>query len=392
MNDIVNENVDVIRIDGRTFVFVGTAHVSRESAELADEVIRQYRPDTVCLELCEARFAAVTDEDRWKNTDIVEVIRSGKMYVLIAQLTLASFQKKLAEKFGIRPGEEMRRALSTGQEIGSKIAVVDRDVKITLRRAWSKASPWAMIKIVFSMLGTASAEKEISADEIEKLKMGDALAEVMAEFGEYLPGVKDALIDERDVYMAEKIRRVSGNTVVAVLGAGHIPGLKRVFGQEVDLAELEQIPPHTLSFKILSWGIPTLILVAMVFGFAFSGVETSMEMVIAWVLASGSLAAIGALISLAHPLTILSAFVAAPITTLNPTIAAGTVCALVEAWLRKPRVSDFESIADDISSLSGLWGNRLGRIILVFFLSSLGSAAGAFLGASWILSILAKAP
>jgi len=381
-------NVDLIETDGRALYIVGTAHVSKGSADLGEKIIREKKPDTVCLELCESRYETLSNPERWKQTDIYSVIKSGRAYVLMAQMALSSFQKKLAEEFGVRPGEEMHRAMEVSHDTDTDLSLVDREVRITLKRAWANAGFWSLIKIMASLLTSMFAAKEISEEDIEKLKDGDQLSMVIDEFSGVLPGVKTALIDERDQYLAAKILASPGKTLVAVVGAAHVPGIKRVFGSDVDLAVLEETPPPNKLFKIIGWGIPLVILGLIVVGFITSGRETTEQMVIAWVLANGIAASIGTIIALAHPLTIVTAFIAAPITSLNPTIAAGWVCGLVEAYLRKPRVLDLEKVGEDLTSVKGVWNNRVTKILLVVILANLGSSVGTFVGAGWIISLL----
>lgn len=384
----IEPNVDLIEHAGRSFYIVGTAHVSKSSADLVEKTIRTRNPDTVCLELCKSRHEALSNPERWKQTDIFSVIKSGRAYVLMAQLALSAFQKQLAKEFKIRPGEEMHRAMSVCDELDTEISLVDRDVRITLKRAWGKAGFWSMIKMTFSMLLSMFSAKEIAEHDIEKLKEGDELTLMINEFSGALPGIKTALIDERDAYLASKILDSPGETIVAVVGAAHVPGIKKIFGSEVDTAALEVLPPPKKIFKIIGWGIPIIIVGLVIVGFLTSGRETSEQMVIAWVLVNGVAASIGTLIALAHPLTILTAFVAAPVTSLNPTIAAGWVCGLVEAYLRKPRVIDMENIADDMTSLRGIWSNRVVKILLVVVLANLGSSIGTFVGIGWIAALL----
>ena len=386
----VEPNVDLLELDGRSFYLVGTAHVSKSSAELVEKTIHERKPDTVCLELCDSRYETLSNPERWKQTDIYSVIKSGRAYVLMAQLALSTFQKKLAEEFGVRPGEEMLRAMEVCRNEDIEIALIDREVRTTLKRAWGGAGFWSLFKMLGSMIGAMFGPQEISEEDIEKLKESDQLSMVIDEFSGSLPGIKTALIDERDEYLATKMLAAPGKTLVAVVGAAHVPGIKRAFGQPVDLATLEELPPPRKIFKIIGWGIPLLLLGLVIAGFIAGGRETSEQMVIAWVLANGIAASIGTIIALAHPLTIVTAFVAAPITSLNPTIAAGWVCGLMEAWLRKPRVMDLEKIADDMTSIKGIWSNRVIKVLLVVVMANLGSSIGTFIGVGWVVSLLGR--
>jgi pheromone shutdown-related protein TraB len=387
----IEPNVDLIEHEGRSFFIIGTAHVSKDSADLVERTIRDRNPDTVAVELCESRFESLSNPDRWKETDIYTVIKSGRAYVLMAQLALSTFQKRLADEFGVRPGEEMHRAIKVSEETGAELSLVDREIRTTLKRAWATAGFWTLMKVLYQTILSTFHAQDISQEDIEKMKTGDELAVVLDEFSGSLPGVKVALIDERDQYLAAKIRNAPGDTVVAVVGAAHVPGIKRAFGAAIDLDVLDELPPPKKIFRIIGWGIPLLVIGLIVAGFITSGRETTEQMVMAWVLANGICAAIGTTLALAHPLTIITAFVAAPLTSLNPTIAAGWVCGLVEAWLRKPRVKDLESIGDDLGSVRGIWKNRVMKVLLVVVLANLGSSIGTFIGVGWVAALLSGA-
>lgn len=383
----LSQDVTKVTINDKQIIIVGTAHVSEQSAATVETVIKEQSPECVALELCEPRLQAIRNPNRWEETDIFNVIRSGRSYVLFAQLVLASFQKRVAQKLGIRPGEEMLRALGVIDQYNLKTALIDREVRTTLKRAWAKTSWWASTKLMFSMCGSLfSKQEEISAEEIERLKSQDALTTIIEEFSEMLPGIKSVLIDERDLYMVKKLTDLPYSKTVAVVGAGHVPGMLKAFGTAIDLKQLEEIPPAGILSKVLSWGIPGVILAMFAYGFAVSG--TGASMFGTWFIVTGGFAALGALASLAHPLTILSAFIAAPFTTLNPTIAAGWVCGLVEAFIRKPRVKDFHSIADDLTTVKGIFGNRLSRTLLVVAFANIGGTIGTFVGSYKIYNLL----
>jgi pheromone shutdown-related protein TraB len=375
-------NVYLLQTDSRRVYLVGTAHVSKSSAELVERIVRETRPDAVCLELCAARLQSLENPDRWRETDLFEVIKSGRAYVLLAQLVLAAFQKRIAAQFGIKPGEEMRAGLRTAREVGARIEVVDRDVKTTLRRAWAQSGVLGFAKIIASLISSVISPDTISEKEIEELKTGDALSALMGEFSEALPGVKEALIDERDRFMAAKITDCPGQTVVAVLGAGHLPGIMTHYGEKLQLEQLETLPPKSSLAKIMVWIFPAILVGLMIYGFIHSGSEASLKVFGAWAVCNMIFAALGAVVCLAHPLTVLTAFLSAPAAAIHPVIAVGWLCALVEAFMRKPRVKDLETIADDISSVKGVWSNRVSRVFLVLILTNLGSVIGTVIGLS----------
>ncbi len=386
--ETIKDNVDLIQYDGRSIYIVGTAHVSEVSADLAEEVIREQCPDSVAVELCDARFTSLKNPDRWKEMDIVSVIRGGKSYVLLAQLMLAGFQKKLGDQLKIKPGAEMMRAIQVADDIGSKTVLADRDIRTTLKRTWSSLGMFGMLKLLMSMVFGLFSSQEIDEEEIERLKQSDALEELMKEFSEALPGVRTALIDERDQYLAGKIKAAPGNTVVAIVGAGHVPGIKSWFAKEIDLEKLDKLPKPRKFTKLLAWLIPCLVVGMFIYGFTNSGVEKSYEMAATWFLWNGGLGALGSLIALGHPLTILAAFLASPFTSLNPFIAGGWVAGLVEAIIRKPRVGDLESVAEDVATMKGFWTNRVTKILLVIALTNLLGTIGTFIGLERVSSLL----
>ncbi|MCB0328129.1 MAG: TraB/GumN family protein [Bdellovibrionales bacterium] len=384
----IEENVDQIRLSNKTVYLVGTAHISQKSVELAEKVIREQKPDSVAIELCESRHASLLDPERWKNTDIVSVIRSGRAYVLMAQLVLASFQKKLGDQLKIKPGSEMLRSAEVAQELGLNLVLADRDVRTTLKRSWSALGFIGTMRLIFSMIASLFSEQKIDEEEIERLKKSDALEEMMAEFSEALPEVRTALIDERDQYLASKIREAEGQTIVAIVGAGHVPGIHKWITEEIDLDTLEVIPAANPVWRIIGWLIPVLVLSLFVYGFYQSGISKAFEMAATWFWINGAFGGLGALLALGHPLTILAAFLASPFTSLNPLIAGGWVAGLVEAMIRKPRVSDLEQVADDIATFSGLWSNRVSRILLVVALTNLCGTIGTFIGIERVSSLL----
>lgn len=381
-------NVHRLYHNEREFILIGTAHVSRESADLVKTVIEEEKPDTVCVELCESRFQAIRQKDKWQEMDIVKVIKEKKSFLLLSNLILASFQKKIAEKLDVRPGEEMIKAIETAESVGASIQVVDRDVRTTLLRTWRIMGFIDKLKILYQLLGAVIGTEEISKEEVERLKQEDMLEVILADVEKSLPVVRTVVIDERDRYMASKIKAVSGNKVVAVVGAGHIPGILKYWNTDQDVKNLETIPPTGRIGQVLKWIIPTGIAALVIFGFFYGGSKTGTEMITRWVLANGILAGIGALIAFAHPMTIVSAIIAAPITSMNPMVAAGWVSGLVEAFSRKPKVKDFERLSDDIQSVKGFWKNNITRILLVVVFTNLGSTIGTLVAIPMMANLI----
>ena len=381
-------NVHEILLDGKKILLIGTAHISQSSVDEVNTVINQVKPDTVCIELCSSRYQAMLAKDQWKNMDIFKVIREGKSFLLFANLIMTAFQKRLGSKLGVKPGSEMFEAANVAEKLNSELVLADRDVKITLQRTWRGMPFWGKMKVLGQLLASLFIREEISKEEIEKLKESDALSEAMKMLAEQSPEMKRILIDERDQYMAEKIRQSMGKLIVAVVGAGHVKGLTAELENKHNLAELESVPPTGKAVAWLKWGIPALIIALIVYGFFTVDTDVSIEMIQRWFLINGTLSALGTAAAFGHPITIAAAFVAAPFTSLNPTIAAGWVAGLVEALLRKPQVRDFENLADDITHLRGFWQNNITRILLVVIFANLGSAIGTFAGGFAIATLL----
>jgi len=382
--------------DGVEYTLLGTAHVSRASAEAVKELVNSGEFDAVAVELCQARYDALTAERKWTDLDLYKIIREGKAGLVMANLALSAYQRRIAEQFGIEPGAEMRAATVSAKEHGIPLQLVDRDLATTLRRSYASV-PW--YKRMYLMTGLAMgmiSSDEIDEEAIEKLKEGDILESTFTEFAAQSPELYEALIAERDRYMAARLREentgASDRKVLVVIGAGHMEGLaKHLESDDVNPSEerrqLETMPTKSRWPKVIPWVIMALVLTGFAIGFMRSP-ELGWQLVFFWVAINGGLAALGALIARGHPLTILSALIAAPLTSLNPTIAAGMVTGLVESWLRKPRVSDLENLRFDITTVKGWFRNPATRILLVFFLSNLGSAIGTWVAGFKIFGAL----
>lgn len=371
-----NPNIHRLTYEGKELILVGVAHVSRESAELAEAVIAAERPDAVCVELCKSRYEAIKQRDKWQEMNIVKVIREKRTSVLLFQLLLASFQKKIAEKFGITPGEEMIRAVAKAEEVGAEVVLADREIRVTLLRAWRKMGFWTKIRVLPEMIVSLFYTEDITEEEIEKLKQQDVLEVALQTFGEKLPSLKTTLIDERDEYLSHTISHAAGKKIVAIVGAGHIPGIKTHIGHIVDMEALNQIPPPGLWTRYAGWGFSAAIVLLFVAGFFYSDGKTSMNMVFMWSAITAACAGVGALIMLAHPLTILASALSAPIATIHPLIATGWIAGLVEATLRKPKVRDFLALKDDISSVRGFFRNKITRLLILVVFVNLTTSVG----------------
>jgi len=382
-----DHNKHHLSTEDKQIILVGTAHVSTESADLVERVIEEEKPDTVAVELCQSRYQAMTDKNRWQETDLIKVIKEKKAFLLLSNLMLASFQKRIGKKLGIKPGEEMLRAIKTAKDVEADIHLADRDVRTTLSRTWRLMGFWTKLKLLLQLITSMGDVEDIEKEDIEKLKEQDVLETLLSELGKTLPDLQRVLIDERDQYLAHKIRTAPGKKIVAVVGAGHVPGIKKYWEEPVDIAALEIIPPKGKWGGFLKWGIPTLVILLIILGFYMAGASAGADMIKWWVLANAVLAGLGAAVALAHPLTVLAAIIASPITSLNPMIAAGWVAGLVQVFLVKPKVKDFQRLPEDIVSVKGFWKNKITRILLIVVLTNLGSSLGAFVA----IPLMAKA-
>jgi pheromone shutdown-related protein TraB len=376
--------------DGVTFVLLGTAHVSRASAEAVEKLIADEAFDAVAIELDQNRYAALTEPDRWARLDLFQVIRQGKAGMVAANLALGAFQKRLADQVGIEPGEEMLVAIRSSKAAGLPLLLVDRDVGVTLHRTYRNIPWWQRFGMLGGLFLSTFSHQEISSEEIERLKQGDILESTLTEFAESSQALYAPLIAERDLYMAAKVNLEvfaddnypSYKRVLLVVGAGHLQGLVKhletgVVDPAAELERLDQVPPPGPWLKILPWIIVALILTGFGIGFSKSP-QLGLNLIVEWFVINGVLACVGTMIALAHPITILGTFLAAPFTSLNPMIGAGFVAAGLELWLRKPKVTDFRDLRVAITSAGGWWSNRVARTLLVFLLATFGSALGTY--------------
>jgi pheromone shutdown-related protein TraB len=388
----LHPDVHLARVDGREFTVVGTAHISRESAALVREVIERERPDAVCLELDRQRYEALANPRRWDALDVKQLVRQRQLAPLIVNLMLAAYQKRLGGALGVKPGAELLEAGRVAESLGIPVRLCDRDVRVTLRRAWSALSFWKKSLLLSTLLTSLLDRPELSEDDLRELRQQDVLSRMMAELTEHLPALGQVLIDERDAYLAQRVRETPGRRVIAVVGAGHVAGLLAALREQtpVDLAALDRIPPVSRVTRWLAWGIPAGILAAFV-GIALTqGVQAAGRDLAFWVLVTGLPCTLGAAAAFAHPITIAAAFFTAPLTTLTPVIGAGHVLAFVQAWVQPPLVAELERVGEDFLRPLRWWRNRLLRVFLVFILTTLGTLAGMYVGGWEIVSNLLR--
>ena len=375
--------IETAAIHDKEVILVGTAHVSHTSVDEVRHAIAEHKPDVVAVELCQARSDVLNNPAVWQEMDIVKVVREKKASLLFVNLLMSSFQRRLGAKLGIRPGEEMRAAIEAAQAGDIPVALIDRSIQITLQRAWQGLTLIERFRLLFSSLVSIFAAEDLSEEDVEQLKQQDMLTAALDEVAKKTPVIKQVVLDERDAYMAKKISDLEGKKILAVIGMGHVPGIVSRLGQDADLASLEYVPPKKKS--LWGWLFPALIVLFIALGFK-GNPQHGYDMAKSWIICTAIFGALGSIIALSHPVTVLVAAVVSPLTTLHPALASGWFAGLSEAYLKKPKVKDFENIATDIMSVRGFWHNSITRILMVVVLTNLGSTAGALLA----LPILTK--
>ena len=382
-------NITSLEIDGKEIILIGTAHVSKHSAEEVKEVIERERPDAVCVELDEGRYQSIVDGAKWRDTDIFGVIKEKKATLLLMNLAISSFQKRMANQFDIKPGQEMIQGIESAKELDADLVLADREIQTTFARIWNGIGFKGKALLLTQVLAGIFSKEEITEEELEKMKSRDMIDSVLQEFSTTFPALKTTLIDERDQYLAEMIRTAPGQKIVAVLGAAHVPGITQEIHKRHDLKRLTEKPKKSPWPKVIGWSIPVFIVAIVLYTF-LSNPEAGMQQTWSWIIWNGGLSALGVLIAFGHPFTILTAFIAAPITSLNPLLAAGWFAGFAQAYIQKPNVGDFETLSDDVTSLKGFWHNKVTRVLLVIVLANIGSSLGTFIAGADILRLFFK--
>lgn len=385
------EDITRVEVDGKEVILVGTAHISQQSVDVVRDIIERERPDTVCVELDEERFKALREQARWEELDLKQIIRNKQLMFLMARLALMSFQKQMGSYTGVKPGAEMAAAIDIAEEQDAHLILCDRNVRTTLLRAWRNTPWYKRAMLATSLLFGVFEKTEVNEEELAKLREQQNISGMLDELGEAMPEVKSVMVDERDTFMADQIRRAPGEKVVVVIGAAHKPGILKKVNEHFSDAQIEAIdtvPASSPLTKFIPWIIPLIVIGLFVFGFTRGDIEDVKQAALAWFLANGIFASLGAAIALAHPVTIVIAFFAAPLTSLNPTIHAGMVAALAQVWATPPRVKDMEQAGDDIAEYRGWWSNRFTRVLLVFVFTALGSMIGTFAALPFFRSLL----
>lgn len=379
-----------------TFHIVGTAHVSQQSVEEVRAVIARVRPEVVCVELDQTRYDALTKANAFRDLDVFKVVREGRTLYLLAHLALASYQRRIGASLGVKPGAELLAAVEAAGAAGTPVELIDREINITLKRTWRNLGLWKRSTLLASlMVGFEPDDKHADAEPItektiEDLKEPKALSEMLSELGRLVPEVKAPLIDERDAYLASKLGEAGAGrrSVVAVVGAAHVPGIQARFGTPIDRAALEVIPPPSLAWRVIKWLVPLLFLAALIWGWRRSETTSFVEMMLAWILPTSIGAGACTLLAGGSLLSVLSAVIVSPIAAIHPLLGTGMVVGVVEAWRRRPSVADCERLPEELQSFRGFWRNPVTRILLIAVASGIGTAVGFWVGVGWVATLL----
>ena len=384
-----DEHITRVKYNEKELILIATAHVSKASAELVKEVIDREQPDSICVELDEDRYNNMKNPKAWSETDLVQVIKDGKVGFMLANLVLSSYQKKLAKQLDTNVGQEMVQGIQSAEEIGANLVLADRNIQTTFMRIWRKMNLKEKFDLLLNLFFALDDDEqsEITDEEISKMLEKDMLEAAMENMQEEFPKVGDILLHERDQYLANKIKNAPGEKVVAVLGGAHVAGVTEEIFKEQDMEEISNVPPAGKLGKMIGWGIPVAIVLLIAWGF-LQNIDTGIDMVSSWILWNGSLAALFTALMLGHPLSIITAFVVAPISSLNPMSACGWFAGLMEAHIRKPKVEDVSNISTDIFSIKGCFHNRFIRTLLIVIMANLGSSLGTIIAGMDIIKTI----
>ena len=383
----MNENIVKVNYKDKEIYLVKTAHVSKNSINDVRECIDEVKPDAICIELDEDRFKKLNEPDKWRETDIIKIIKEKKVGFLLVNIILSSFQRRMAKNMDTSSGGEMLEGIKASKELNVPLVLADRPIRITFSRIWNSLGINEKSKLLVSIIGSIFDDEEISEEDLAALKEADALEAALNEVGKEFPVVKKILVDERDEYLSSKIKNANGKKIVAIIGAAHAIGLIKALDKDVDTIQLEEVNKKKGIGSIIKWLIPIAILSAIIYTL-ITNRDVGISQIKSWILWNGTLSALGVLLALGHPLSILTAFVMAPITSLNPLLAAGWFAGIVEAMIRKPKVKDFEDLGEDTSSLKGFWKNRVTRILLVVVFANVFSSIGTIISGLDIFSKL----
>jgi len=385
----MNENIVKLNYKDKEIYLVKTAHVSKNSINDVKECIGGVKPDAICIELDEDRYKKISDPEKWNDTDIVKVIKEKKVGFLLVNLILASFQRRMAINMDSNSGAEMLEGIKQAKELNVPLVLADRPIKTTFSRIWNSLGLYEKSKLLVSIIGSIFDDEEISEEDLQALKEADALEAALNEVGKEFPNVKKILVDERDAYLSSKIKNAPGKKIVAIIGAAHAGGIERNLDKDIDINELNVVKKKKGISSIIKWLIPIAIISIIIYTL-WSNRDAGLSQIKSWILWNGTLSALGTLLAFGHPLSILTAFVMAPITSLNPLLAAGWFAGIVEAMIRKPKVKDFENLGEDTNTLKGFWKNRVTRILLIVVFANVFSSIGTFISGLDIFTTFLK--
>ncbi|UCF08032.1 MAG: TraB/GumN family protein [Thermoplasmata archaeon] len=374
-------------------VIVGTAHVSKASVKEVEGAIAEYNPDIVAVELDEKRYEVLKNKQKWEETPVTDMIRGGQAFFFLAQVFLSSIQRKLGKEFGAEPGSEMMAAIKAAEAKNKRVELVDRDIAITLRKAWRTMGLREKLRLFWefnkAMVGYYDEEEEV---DLEELMKEDAITMMIEELSQIAPSVTEILVFERDAYIAKKLSVLSSKgRVVAVVGAGHVQGIQKNLAhidRTPSFAELNTVPEKRFKVgKTIAYAIPILFFALMAWLIATGDWDTLFSALLTWFLINGICSAIGAALARGHPYSIITAFLAAPFTSLNPAVAAGWFAGAVEAKVRTPTVRDFKDLST-IETTKQFLNNRVIRVLMVAALANIGSIIGTFVAGAEIAHII----
>ncbi|MBQ2658515.1 MAG: TraB/GumN family protein [Erysipelotrichaceae bacterium] len=372
------ENVVKLNYKDKEIYLVKTAHVSKNSVEDVKECIETVQPDSICIELDSQRYEKLKHPEDWRNSDIVKIIKEKQVGFLLVNVILSSFQKRIAKSMDSSSGAEMMEGIRQAEERNIPLVMADRPIKTTFSRIWNQLSGSEKVKVLTGIITAIFEDEDISEEDIARLKEADALEAALLEIGKEFPTVKRVLVDERDQYLCDKIRNAPGKKTVAIIGAAHAGGIERNLNNEIDTKQLDVVEKKKGLGSCLKYAIPAIIICIILYTI-ITNRDVGFQQLKSWILWNGGLSALGVLCALGHPLSIVTVFVMAPLTSLNPLLASGWFAGIVEASIRKPKVKDFEDIAEDTASLKGFWKNRVTRTLLVVVFANLFSSIGTFI-------------
>lgn len=379
------DNITTIRYEDKEIILIGTAHVLHESVELVKQTIDNLLPDTICIELDDERYKNLQNPKAWENTNIADVIKSKKVGLLLANIILSSYQKRVAKTLGTTPGQEMLQGIESAKEHSCELVLADRNIQTTFLRIWRKLSPWEKCKLFSGLLtGDRGQSEDI---DLNTLMEKDNLEAAISSIGEEFPKIAEILINERDQHLAYKIKTAPGGKIVAVVGAAHVAGIQKEIFCQQNLENITSVPTPNSFFRVFAWIIPVAIFLLIAYGF-ISNFQTGLQQLKSWVLWNSVLAGFFTAAMLGHPFSILTAFVSAPITSLNPFLACGWFVGLTEATIRKPTVDDINRVPDDIFHIKRFFKNRFLKAMVIVIFANIGSSLGTLIAGANIIKNL----